>query len=192
MSRWWWVRHGPTHARGFAGWTDLPADLSDTARINRLALSLPEEALFVSSDLARARSTAAALADGRPCLPPAPSLREIHFGAWEGLTFAEIEARDPDLSRAFWSEPGDVAPPAGESWHALEARVNAWVDETARHHSGRDIVAVAHLGVILTQYRRAAGLAAAEALAQQIEPLSLSRFDLTAAGWQVVALNTTP
>ncbi|HIP23805.1 MAG TPA: histidine phosphatase family protein, partial [Rhodobacteraceae bacterium] len=31
----WFVRHGPTHAKGFCGHTDLPADLSDTAQISR-------------------------------------------------------------------------------------------------------------------------------------------------------------
>ncbi|MCC6008355.1 MAG: histidine phosphatase family protein [Rhodobacteraceae bacterium] len=192
MSRWWWVRHGPTHARGFAGWTDLPADLSDITRINRLALSLPSDALVVSSDLVRATATADALADGRPRLPATKALREIHFGEWEGLTFSQIEARDPETARAFWTEPGDVAPPGGESWNRMEARVSAFVDDVTRAHPGRDVLAVAHLGVILSQYRRARGVSAQEVLGKQLEPLSLSRFDLGPDGWEMVAINLTP
>lgn len=40
-ARLWWVRHGPTHAKTFIGWTDRPADLSDTAALARLAAFLP-------------------------------------------------------------------------------------------------------------------------------------------------------
>ncbi|HHL22744.1 MAG TPA: histidine phosphatase family protein, partial [Aliiroseovarius sp.] len=29
MISWWWLRHGPTHAKGLVGWSDVPADLSD-------------------------------------------------------------------------------------------------------------------------------------------------------------------
>ena len=99
MRRLWLVRHGPTHAKGMCGWTDLPADLSDGAAINRLSLALPD-APVVSSDLLRARATADALADGRPRLPHEPGLREMRFGDWEMRTHAECEADDPVLARA--------------------------------------------------------------------------------------------
>ena len=42
-TNWWWVRHGPTHAKVFTGWRDVPADLSDVARIKRLKNFLPKE-----------------------------------------------------------------------------------------------------------------------------------------------------
>ena len=54
MSRFFWVRHGPTHAKTMVGWSDLPADLSDTARLARLSAHLPDGAPVVSSDLVRA------------------------------------------------------------------------------------------------------------------------------------------
>ena len=93
MTRLWWVRHGPTHAREMIGWTDRAADLSDHAAVARLRDHLPE-APVVSSDLCRATQTAAAISRSRP-LPPLPALRDIHFGAWEGLRFTQAEARDP-------------------------------------------------------------------------------------------------
>ena len=58
MSRIFWVRHGPTHAKAMVGWTDLPADLSDAARLARLTDHLPSDALVISSDLSRAAATA--------------------------------------------------------------------------------------------------------------------------------------
>ena len=59
----WWVRHGPTHAKTMVGWTDLPADLSDRAQLDRLRAYLPD-APVVCSDLLRARQTADAVAGG--------------------------------------------------------------------------------------------------------------------------------
>ncbi len=131
VTRLWWVRHGPTHAKDMIGWTDLPADLSDLAALARLRAHLPGEAPILSSDLVRAVATADALGADRR-LPPLPALREIHFGAWEGLRFAEAEARDPALIRRFWEEPGEVSAPGGESWDdAVRPRVNRAVDGLA-------------------------------------------------------------
>jgi alpha-ribazole phosphatase len=177
MSRWWWVRHGPTHQRAFTGWRDVPADLGDSAALERLDAGLPRGALLISSDLRRASATADCLARGRERLPPAAALREFHFGEWDGLGFAEVAARHPDLSRRYWEDPGDVAPPGGESWNAAAARVAAFVAGVHRAHPGRDIVAVAHLGVILTQLSAARGEAPALTLAQHIAPLSVSCID---------------
>lgn len=188
MTRFWWVRHGPTHSRAFAGWRDIPADLSDTAALARLGALLPQDALLVSSDLLRATATADALSQGRQRLPHNPALREFHFGEWDGMTFAEVAARWPDLSRRYWQEPGHICPPNGESWVQAEARVQAATDALIAAHPGRDVVVVAHFGVILTQYQRAAGISPLEALAQPIDNLSLTR--LTYDGtWRVEQVN---
>lgn len=193
MTRLWLVRHGPTHARGMIGWTDLPADLSDHAALNRLTLHLPD-APVVSSDLARAVATADALADGRPRLPHDPALREIHFGAWEGRAFAEVEAEDPATIRRYWESPGDVAPPGGESWNAAAARVGAAVDGyLARGHG--DLIVVAHMGAILTQLRRALGCSAYEVLGHRIDNLSVTDIAWDGSGdggWSVGAINHKP
>ncbi|MEO0677999.1 MAG: histidine phosphatase family protein, partial [Pseudomonadota bacterium] len=44
MTTFWWVRHGPTHEKAFTGWRDVPADLSDTAALQRLSAFLPSDA----------------------------------------------------------------------------------------------------------------------------------------------------
>jgi broad specificity phosphatase PhoE len=190
--RLWWVRHGPTHSRRMTGWTDLPADLSDHAALARLDAHLPRDAALVSSDLRRAVATADALAAGRRRLPHEPGLREIHFGAWEGRGFAEVEAETPDLIRAFWDSPGTVAPPGGESWNRLAARVQGATDRLVAAAAAGDLVIVAHFGAILAALQRAAGLSAAAVLAQRIEPLSVTRIDRHPDGWQVGAINHLP
>jgi len=154
------------------GWTDLPADLSDGAALNRLSLALPD-APVASSDLQRARSTADALADGRVRLPDEAGLREMHFGDWEMRTHAECEASDPALARAIWEEPGVHAPPGGEGWDAFAGRVNGAVERLIAAHSG-DLILVCHFGPILSLVQRARGIGAVEAFAQAIAPLSLT------------------
>jgi alpha-ribazole phosphatase len=185
VKRLWWVRHGPTHAREMTGWTDRPADLSDTAALDRLRAVLPD-APVVSSDLIRARSTAEALR--RPLLAPLADLREIHFGAWEGLTFDEAEARDPALIRRFWSEPGEPSAPGGESWAMLSARVNRAVD-TLLASGPSEVIVVAHFGPILTQVERALGVPTTVAFAQKIEPLSVTTVLIAEDGWQLERVN---
>ena len=180
--RLWLVRHGPTGAKGMCGWTDLPADLSDVAALNRLSMALPL-APVVSSDLRRAVATADAVADGRPRLPHEPGLREMSFGEWEMRTHAECERADPVLARLMWDEPGVHAPPGGEGWDAFAARVGAtverllargWGPEGGGERGGGDLIVVCHFGVILSLVQRARGIGAVEAFAQAVSPLSLT------------------
>ena len=77
MTTWHWVRHGPTHEKAFVGWRDVPADLSDTAQIERLHAFLPDDALLISSDLQRSVTTADVLDIGRTRLPHHADLREF-------------------------------------------------------------------------------------------------------------------
>ncbi len=189
MTRFFWVRHGPTHAKAMVGWTDLPADLSDTAAIARLSAHLPAEAVLLSSDLIRATATADAIARIRPRLPPDPCLREINFGAWEMRHFAEIEAQSPDHIRAYWETPGDVRPPGGESWHDLQARINPAIDRLLQSHPNHDIIIVAHFGAILAALQRAQGITAEQAFAYRIDNLSVTEVSHDGNRWQTHAIN---
>jgi broad specificity phosphatase PhoE len=85
----------------------------------------------------------------RTRLADRPQLREFDFGAWDGLDFDGSPRRDPELSRAFWDTPGDVAAPDGESFFDVGARVSHAIAELAADHPGADLIAVAHMGVIL-------------------------------------------
>ena len=187
MTRFWLVRHGPTHARGMVGWTDLPADLSDTAALQRLSAHLPAGAPVISSDLSRAIATADAL-PGRQRLPHDPALREIHFGRWEMRRHDEVEAEDPALIRAFWDTPGDIRPPGGESWNDLTTRTLAALHRL--QGSAPEIIVVAHFGPILSALQHAAGITAAAVFAHRIDNLSIT--SLTIAPPRVLAINHRP
>lgn len=190
MSRFFWVRHGPTHAKAMVGWTDLPADLSDQAQLDRLHDHLPDQALVISSDLSRAVTTADAIAMDRHRLPHDPDLREINFGAWEMLGPNDVE--DQTHLRAYWETPGDLRAPGGESWHDVSARVNGAVQRLLDANPGRDIVVVAHFGVILTQIQTALSLSAYQAFSHKIDNLSVTEIRLSDGQWQAGAINHLP
>lgn len=192
MTRFWWVRHGPTHQTAFTGWRDVPADLSDIAALDRLNGFLPAGALLVSSDLSRAHATANALASGRRRLPDRAGLREFHFGDWDGRHFTEVAETHPELSRDYWENPGTVAPPGGESWNDVAKRAGAEVAELRHSYVGQEIVVVAHAGVILTQVQVALGVSASQALSHRIDNLSVTCLAVDASGWQVEAINHVP
>lgn len=168
------------------GWSDIPADLSDTQAVARLRNYLPK-APIVSSDMVRATATADAVATGTR-LPHDPNLREINFGDWELKSFAEVEAKDPDTIRTYWETPGEVAPPNGESWNIVRKRVNTAIDGyLSQGHN--DLIIVAHFGVILTQVQRALDIDAYSAFSHKIENLSVTRLAHGPEGWKVECIN---
>lgn len=184
----YWVRHGPTHEKTFVGHRDVPADLSDAAQIARLSAALPANALVVSSDLKRAIDTATALKGARTRLPHRTGLREFDFGDWDGMHFSDVSKNWPDLSRSYWETPGDVAPPNGESWNAAAARITADITDLTTQHPRRDIIAVAHFGVILTQVAQAANIAPYRALSHRIDNFSITEIQIRPT-WGVARIN---
>ena len=100
---------------------------------------------FVASPLIRARATME-LVRGELKLPLAgygldDRLREIGYGQWEGSTLPETQVADPDLFARRQAEKWTVSPPGGESYVAVQARMQDWYAALAT-----DTVAVAHGG----------------------------------------------
>lgn len=167
------------------GRTDLPADLADVVALRQLDAALPH-APVVSSDLSRAVATADAIRGARPRLPHDADLREFDFGDWDGRDYDDIDG--PEV-RAFFDDPGARRAPGGESWNDVAARVGVALHRLA---GPPDLIVVAHMGTILTQWSRAAKLRPLDALAQKIAPLSLTRIDLGVGGMIAVAANIMP
>ena len=196
VTRWWWVRHAPVPDGGcIYGQRDLSADCSDSAAFACRAASLPAGAVWVASHLRRTHETAAAIcAAGYGAAQPAieHDLAEQHFGEWQGLPRKEVYANQSRWP-GFWLAPADHAPPGGESFAQVVARVTPAIERLTASHAGRDIVAVAHGGTIRAALALALGLTPAAALAFSIDTISLTRLDHIAgpdgAAWRVVAVN---
>jgi probable phosphoglycerate mutase len=112
---------------------------------------------YVSSPLVRARETMEIV---RNKLGLAPSeytierrLTEIGFGEWEGLTYEEVQRRDPDIVRRREADKWLFNPPGGENYAHVAARVGAWYATLTRDtvvcaHGGTGRALVAVLGVV--------------------------------------------
>lgn len=166
----------------------MPADLSDTASLDRLSDYLPDAALLVSSDLQRSIHTADAISKGRTRLPHRKTLREFDFGVWDGMHHTEVAARDPVLSRQFWEQPGTLSPPDGESWNAVTRRVSGSLMHLAGQHRTADIIVVGHMGMIMTMIAQCGGTPY-QAMGHKIDNLSVTDMRLNAQGWDIGRIN---
>lgn len=190
MSRVFLVRHGPTNLKTMVGWSDVPADLSDTAALARLDRFLPHLPV-VSSDLMRAVDTASAIQGTRPRLEHEEGLREINFGDWELRSGKELYEEEPEATRRFWDNPEHNRPPGGESWSELEGRVTPTVDRLLQIHPD-GLIVVAHFGVVLTQLRRGLGLTIPEVLSHKIDNLSVTEIRHNGTEWEAGVINHCP
>ncbi|WP_027500026.1 bifunctional RNase H/acid phosphatase [Rhodococcus sp. UNC363MFTsu5.1] len=104
----------------------------------------------LTSPLGRARQTAEAVA-AELALPVRvhEGLIETDFGDWEGLTFGEASARDPELHRR-WISDTSVRPPGGESFDEVRARIERVRDELVAEFPGANLLLVSHVTPIKT------------------------------------------
>ncbi|HET9690191.1 MAG TPA: histidine phosphatase family protein [Acidimicrobiales bacterium] len=121
------ARHGRTTwnlAGRFQGHADSPLDATGRTQATALAAALAELPVVsvASSDLRRARDTAAAVARVHGlAVAELRALREVDLGTWEGLTATEAAARFP-AEHARWREGRDVARGGGETRAAAGRR----------------------------------------------------------------------
>lgn len=155
------IRHGETAWNAetrMQGQLDVPLNEVGRWQADRVAGALAEESLdaLYSSDLARAMQTAEPLA--RVCGVPIVTdtgLRERCFGVFQGLTFAEVEARWPEQSRRWRRRDPDFAPEGAETLRQFSARCVGATLRLAAAHPGQTIALVAHGGVMDCLYRAA-------------------------------------
>ena len=149
------LRHGQTPMsmqKRYAGLTDAP--LTDTgiqqavAAAKRLAPAGIDA--IVASPLQRTVRTAGEVAavTGVPVLTD-EGFRETDFGAWEGLTFAEVRERWPSEVTAWLADPS-VAPPGGESFAQVSERVTAALRRALTEREHQTVLIVSHVTPIKT------------------------------------------
>ncbi|MGW1844987.1 bifunctional RNase H/acid phosphatase [Streptomyces sp. NPDC001966] len=180
------LRHGETALtpeKRFSGSGGSDPELSAAGRQQAecIARSLAARGTveeIVSSPLRRCRETAAAVA-ARLGLEVRieEGLRETDFGAWEGLTFADVRERyGPDLDA--WLGSAKAAPTGGgESFAEVTRRVSAVRDRLTASYAGRTVLLVTHVTPIKTLIRLALGA----------PPEAMFRMELSAASVSAVA-----
>lgn len=146
-------RHGRTSwnsAGRFQGQEDIALDEVGRQQAASAAALLAAigPTRIISSDLERARHTAEALARVTGLsVAEDPRLRETHAGAWQGMTFAEINATYPDEAASWSSGAVHVRPGGGESRLEVSERMSAAVLEAvSRLDDGGTLVVATHGG----------------------------------------------
>ncbi len=187
------LRHGPTvwnEEKRFQGWEDPALSDAGRARAERLAVRLAGEQLdhIYSSDLRRARETAAIVFPGRT-IAVDERLRELHFGELEGHTHDECEERFGDPFRSWVRDPASHDPPGGEGLASFRERVAGWMaDLPAKGHVGM----VAHSGTVHLVLAEILGAPYPSVARIRISGCGISRVRRWPdGGWSVECLNDT-
>lgn len=130
------IRHGETdwNAEGrLQGGRDIP--LNDFGRVQaeeagqklRELDPLAQDLAFLCSPMSRARETMEILRRSIGLHPTTyrvdERLRELTFGEWEGRTWRQVRAADPDRARAREQNKWSYVPPGGESYQMLMERI---------------------------------------------------------------------
>jgi broad specificity phosphatase PhoE len=165
----YYVRHGLTDwnvQQRLQGHRDVPLNPDGRAQAVQCGEILrnlldrdgrsPQDLDYVSSPLVRARETMELMRATLGLQPDGyrvdPRLAEISFGEWEGLTYADVLARDQDVVGRRESNKWSFLPPGGESYAQLTVRLRAWyetvdTDTVVAAHGGTARALIAHLAI---------------------------------------------
>lgn len=158
------VRHGQVaegHTDRYHGHNDIGLSPQGVQQFENLAAQLaaaPLQGLY-SSDLSRTITGADIISRGRDLTPQAiPEFREVNFGSWEGLTFAEIMAQFPAELEERFRDLANFRIPGGESLKDVRARALPKLQELLARHLGEAFLLVAHAGINRVILSEAMGL----------------------------------
>lgn len=150
---------------------DIGLSAAGRAQATALAARIAHEHFdrILASTLRRAIETAETVAVGR-AVERDPRLMEMDYGAWEGLTYDDIDARDAALRARWVADPETLACPGGESGADVAARARSFLTDLlawAADRASEDpvVLAVAHstlnrvllcvaVGIPVREYRR--------------------------------------
>jgi broad specificity phosphatase PhoE len=190
------VRHGETawtRERRFSGSRDLPLTDAGHAQAEAVACRLaatPVAALY-SSPLLHARETAEWIAKPhRLEVLLEPALREMEFGAWEGLTPDEVATRSPAGWAAWQDSPQALTSHGGESLAAVATRVAGIVERLRGAHHDGSVVIVSHAIVIRLMVLSALGLGPERLWSVDASPAGVTELEISRDWTTLHRMNT--
>ena len=185
------IRHGETAMSGlYCGQLDPALCARGQQQSLALVASLAHQALDAihSSDLQRASALAAMLASskGVPCQTD-PALREMHFGAWEGLHWSAIEQLDAPLAANWLADFPHLTAPGAEQFSIFERRVLDRVLVICSGPGARAAI-VTHAGVMRVVLQHLARCSFQQAWQQPIPLCSTLRLtrDAGSNAWRLI------
>jgi len=185
------IRHGETvwnQQRRMQGHSDSPLSETGMRQARLLGRHLKQIAFsaLYCSDSGRAHHTARSVAEvtGHDIILE-PRLRERHFGVFEGLTGAEMEANYPADYARFKSRDQAHVIPGGESASQFRARVCSCFDEIAGRHNGELVVVITHGLVLDVLYRAALGIPPELPRIHELVNAGINRLRYDGGAWHI-------
>lgn len=191
------IRHGEVEARYhrvFGGRIDMDLSPRGHEQAQALARHLREkhfDAIY-ASPMKRAQQTLAPLAASRP--RPAvtvPELREVDFGDWTGLNFAQVRERFHAHAYEWLRHLEQASIPTAECGQALRARLEPCVRKILADHVGQTVAVVCHGGVIRAILALLLELPLSKLAAFEIDYASLTWVEIQPHRTEVQLLNFT-
>lgn len=154
------IRHAEVEAKFKPicyGASDVPLSESGVASSLQLAEEICKRVnplRVFHSGLSRTRVLAEAIAEratrGSNCCEDV-RLRERNYGVWQGQSWDDAYASDPDNFHHLIEKPDTYRPPGGETTTEMQQRITAWYRETIDANAAsinRPIIAISHSGPI--------------------------------------------
>jgi len=195
------VRHGQTAWNvevRFQGQTDIPLDETGKRQAAALSQRLAKQqiAAIYASDLSRAWQTAGAIQSAimmrNPCrLIAEPRFREMNFGDWQGMTYAEILEKDARAISEWQMDNLHKAPPGGETLLQLAERVQTALADIQATHPEETILIIGHGGSLQMLISQALGLPPSAYWQFHLSNASLSEICFYPDGAMLNLLNDT-
>ncbi len=197
MTRLLLVRHGETDYNvqtRFQGQNDVELNDHGKQQAKALGEHLAQETIHsvFSSDLVRAHQTTkiiTARKEREVILDQ--RLREMDFGDWEGLTYAEIEQNYPDELTVWQDDLMSTSPPGGETLKKFSGRVNLAVKDIIQSYTDQNVLIVSHGGVLQVILCQAIGLSPQSHWQFRLDLASISEISIYSEGTILNKLNNT-
>lgn len=142
------TRHGEVvKVEVYHGQTDVDITPTGVKQMERLRELLKDKKLqaVYSSDLTRTWKGAEIIAQPHDLTPQAfPQFREVHFGRWQGLSYAQVMERYPSDIPQWLKNVDQFRIPDGESMIDVRQRAIPQLQELIEQHRGKEFVLVCH------------------------------------------------
>jgi len=195
MRRSFLIRHaatGPSTEGRFYGSTDLSLSEDGVRQARLLAERLSSEEIkaVFSSPLKRALETAMPIALAHDLqVNVLDGLREIDFGAWEGMSFDEIRKRYPGECNSWLADPWNFTFPRGESTREFKKRVSR--EFAAVLNSEGPAAVVSHGGPLRVILSCLGCIEESRAFNHSLDHGGITIIESGGSGWKIKAMNDT-
>lgn len=183
---------GPDYYGRFVGSSDIGLGPAAPEQAKRLAgiIAAYHPSVTFCSPLRRAQLTAEMVSNGTPLgeILTEPDLREVDFGRWEGLSFAEIAEGDAELVKRWSVWSPEFAFPDGEVTGDFLQRVQTAGDKLAAREE-ETVLAIAHGGVVRALICHLLRLPARNYLLFDVKPARLTVIDYFPEGGVLAGFN---